>query len=189
MQNFKEIWVTSDFDEWITFDQKQLDKAPFTIATKEFLAKGYPKYAAPFLDFGLDNFNSQFISVFDYYATYPLDEKTKHFWFFGSDDSGNIICIDTSNEDKIVLLDHEQEFEPIQTINKTVIELAQCLLLFKNFITLVNTEFGDDGFFEKKYTSKQITDLEAQFKTINPNLFEESDFWKTEFHLLKDSIS
>ncbi|MEH6538259.1 MAG: hypothetical protein V7719_17815 [Psychroserpens sp.] len=102
--------------------------------------------------------------------------------------SENPICIDSNSNDEILLLDHEQGFEPIQKFNKNVTELFQCLLEYKNFIELINLEFGEDGFFESKYTIMYLEKLKIQFKNINSNIFTESEFWNGEISMLFEEI-
>ncbi|WP_040279026.1 hypothetical protein [Psychroserpens damuponensis] len=188
MQDLKSKWIQSELDEWTEFNAIQLQNTPFTTDTKGVLINGFPKYAAPFLSFDLENYDCKFQTINAYYSGYTLNPKTKHYWFFGSDENGNPICIDSNSNDKIILLDHEQEFEPIQTINNNVLELFACLLEYKHFIDLINSQFGKDGFFDLKYTTKHVNELQKKLERINLNIFEDSNFWRSEINLLFENI-
>lgn len=144
---FKEIWIQDDSVKWTEFPSEQVEKSNLNNETKEFLKVGFPEDSAPFLSFGLRSYDWGFNTIQGYYDDYDLNEKTKNYWIFCSDGSGNPICIDSSDNDKLILLDHEQDFEIIQTMNKNISELASSMLLFRNFIEKVNSELGKDVFF------------------------------------------
>lgn len=181
---FKKQWNPNEFDTWTAFNSKQFKRTPLTKSTTEFLAGGFPYSAAPFLDFGLERYDGVLYNIAEYYSGTDVVKGAENYWIFGSDSSGNPICMDSSANDKIVLLDHELGFEPIQTINKNIIELASCLLEFKRFVAQVQLEFGEDGFMDSKFTKNHLEELKNKFQSINPNIFIESDFWKNEIENL-----
>ena len=185
---FKKIWMKDDSERWTEFPIEQIQKPNLNDNTKEFLKIGFPEDAAPFLGFGLRSYDWEFNNIYDYYSDYDLDLKTKNYWIFGSDNNGNPICIDSSNNDKLVLLDHEQDFEVITNMNKNISELASSLLLFSSFIDRVNLEFGDDGFYDSKFTQDHLIELESEFKQLNPNYYIESSFWDSEIENLRAEI-
>ncbi|NQY04734.1 MAG: SUKH-4 family immunity protein [Flavobacteriaceae bacterium] len=180
--------MTDDSERWVKFPIDQVEKSNLNEKTKEFLKVGFPEDAAPFLGFGLRSYDWQFNTIQAYYDDYDVDYKAKDYWIFGSDGSGNPICIDASENDKLVLLDHEQEFEFIENMNTSISELASSLLLFRDFIKKINNEFGEDGFFESMFTEKHLTDLENEFEELNPNYYIESSFWDTEIENLRAEI-
>ena len=184
MKNFKAKWKPNEIHPWTEFSPEQLNKTSLSNLTKDFLINGFPESSAPFLSFGIENYDSKFITIAEYYSDYQLDSKTKNYWIFGSDGNGNPICIDSNSKDEILLLDHEQSFEPIQKINRNVIELSQCLLEYKQFVELINSEFGEGGFFESKFTITHLNELKKRFEQINKNIFSESDFWNGEMEML-----
>ncbi|WP_299673540.1 hypothetical protein [uncultured Tenacibaculum sp.] len=186
--DFKKLWMINDSEKWVEFPIDQVEKSNLNKKTKDFLKIGFPEDAAPFLGFGLNSYDSEFNTIHGYYGYDVLDEKTKDYWVFGSDGSGNPICFDSSDNDKLVLLDHEQGFEFMQDMNKNISELASSLLLFRGFIKRINDEFGEDGFFETMFTEKHLTELENEFKILNPNYYLESSFWDTEIENLRAEI-
>lgn len=185
---FKKLWITNDTERWGEFPIEQVEKSNLNEKTKEFLKIGFPEDAAPFLGFGLRSYDWEFNTIQNYYEYDDLDEKAKNYWIFGSDNSGNPICIDSSDNDKLVLLDHEQRFEFMGNMNKNISELASSLLLFRDFIEKINNQFGEDGFSESMFTEKHLTELENEFKTLNPNYYLESSFWDIEIENLRAEI-
>ena len=163
-KEFKTKWNPDEISGWIEHDLSNIN---FNTKTMKFLKNGLPENVAPYLSFDpkVEIFNDGLYGI-------------------GSDGAGNPIAIDSKNNDIIVLLDHELGFKPIQKINKNVIELSKCLLEFKTFIEQINFEFGEDGFYESKFTERHISELKKQFKKINPNMFSESEFWENEFENL-----
>ncbi len=185
---FKKQWNPDEFDTLTAFNSEQFKRTPLTKSTTEFLAGGFPYSAAPFLGFGLERYDGALYNIAEYYSETDVVKGAENYWIFGSDSSGNPICMDCSANDKIVLLDHELGFEPIQDINKNVIELALCLLEFKRFVAQIQLEFGQDGFMDSKFTKNHLEELKNKLQSINPNIFIESDFWKSEIENLFSEI-
>lgn len=181
---FKNIWLKNDFGTWAEFPREQLENSTLNNSTKEFLKVGFPENAAPFLNFGLINYDNEFFNIYDYFSDYELDINTKNYWIIGSENSGNTICVDTSQNDKIIIVDHEQDFELIEIINLNISELSKSLLLFRNFIEDVKTELGKDGFIESMYSLEHVQKLEEQFSLNGIN----SSFWNTEIDNLIANI-
>lgn len=185
---FKLKWIKDKSERWTKFDSSELKKSEINESTCEFLEIGFPEDAAPYLGFGLRSYDWKFNNILDYYEYDDLDADTKFYWILGSDNSGNPICIDTSQNDRIILLDHEQGFEIIDTINKNIEELANYLLIYRNFIEEVNYKYGEDGFFDSKFTKMDLNELEEKFKSLNPNHYLESSFWSVEIENLRAEI-
>lgn len=188
LTEFKNLWTTNNSETWISFPIHQVEKSNLNEKTKEKLKFGLPHYAAPFLSFGITDYDLEFNTIHHFYDDNHLDKKTKDYWVFGSDGNGNPICFDTGSNDKIVLLDHEQGFEIIEDINKDISELVSALWLYKEFIEKINSEFGDDGFFDSKFTEQHLSELEYSFKSLNPNYHIEASFWYNEIKNLKSEI-
>lgn len=187
---FKKAWRPDDLNQWTEFDPQELSKTDLSELTKSFLSSGFPEDAAPFLSFGLRSFDWKFynMNTFHHYSHHDLGTAGSQYWIFGSDSGGNPICLNSGNQDAVVLLNHERGFKPIEIINRNVIELAHCLLEFKKFINQINEEFGEDGFFDSLFGSQHIIELEMRFKHINIDIFSESGFWKTEVQNLYSEI-
>jgi hypothetical protein len=181
---FKKSWMPDALNQWLEFDITEIEKAPINNTTKDFLKVGFPRNAAPFLDFGWSSYANKFLNIFDCYSKINLNIATKNYWILGSDNNGNPICFDISHNDRIVLLDHEQRFELIDTINNSIAEFAECLLLYKNFINKIQKENGEDAYLDQNISDVQLSDLKNGFKRINANIFRESGFWRSETGVL-----
>lgn len=181
---FKIIWKQDPINDWLEFDTQELNESPLNIITKDFLKVGFARDAAPFLDFGWTSYGNKFLNVYEVYSRLSLDYVTKNFWIFGSD-NGNPICFDVANSDRIVILDHEQGFELIDTLNKTIVELAECLLIYKNFIDRVQQENGKGAYLNGNISQTQISDLKKDFEKVSSDIFTESSFWRRQVLVLK----
>lgn len=188
---FKKAWQPDDNFRWTDIDPEELAQTDLSDQTKSFLAKGFPEDAAPFLNFGLRSYDWKFYNMetYPHYSHHQLGSIGRHFWLFGSDGSGNPICLDSAQHDRIILLDHESGFEIMDTMNDHVVKLAQSLLLYRNFINTVNREYGEDGFFDVKYTLNHVSMLKDDFLKINPKLFDNSSFWEQELDMLSEEAS
>lgn len=185
---FKAKWNIKSYESWLEYDPSILDSSNLCEKTKGFLKGGFPDSAAPFLDFELKHSDGELLNVAECYQIQVNTTNKENLIVFGSDGAGNPICIDSSAEDKIVLLDHELNLRPIELINKDVIELARFLLEFRNFISEIQVEFGQDGFFDSMFTKVHLDSLKVRFKAINPNIFKESEFWNREIKSLYEEI-
>ena len=190
-EQFKKAWKPDDeFFRWTEFSHDELTKTNLSEDTKSFLKQGFPEDAAPYLSFGLRSFDGTFHSMgsFEPYSWHELGLSANSHWIFGSDGAGNPICIDASNADQVILLDHESRFSFMDRLNANVEELAASLLAYKQFIDRVNEKYGEDGFFDIKYSKQDVDLLFNDFEEINKNIFEESSFWKQEIDMLKEQI-
>ncbi|OOQ59457.1 SUKH-4 family immunity protein [Mucilaginibacter pedocola] len=175
---FKEKWIAAAVvKRWLEFDSEKLEAAPVNHATKDFLKIGFASSGAPFV-----NFNNDLLSLSDYYG---YDHPGNRYLVLGTDGGGNPICFDTDNNDIIVLLDHEQAFELMGTMNKNISELAECLLLYRGFISKVQAENGEDAFLDGDITDEQIASLKEGLLNVNANIFTESDFWRNEVEYVR----
>jgi hypothetical protein len=181
---FKEAWKPDNIMRWAEIDLSELNKAPLTDLTKDFLKGGFPEDAAPFLNFGLRGSEGKFENVAECYQRHGNEGVTKNYWVFGSDGEGNPLCFDTTQNDRIIWLDHEQNFEIIGIVNANVMELAECLLAYRNFVQRMFLKNGEDA-LDSDISAEQFSDLVNKFKAINPNIFKESGFWRSEVNALK----
>ena len=185
---FKLKWNPDNLlNRWWDCDYEEVAKLPVLDETKYWLKEGFPEDAAPFLNFGLRSFEGKFRSIKDCYSSYDfyeLNSNAGNYWIFGSDGGGNPICIDSANNDMILLLDHEDNFSVIATLNKNIPELAICLLEYKNFVHAVNSELGNGAIIESKFTLQFVNNLKEKFEEINSAMFKTSSFWRTEIENL-----
>jgi hypothetical protein len=187
-EEFKKQWQPDKFHRWADLDVEEIDKAPLNDLTKNYLKSGFPEDAAPFLHFGWRSNKGKFENVADNYLLYENDNLTQNYWMIGSDGSGNPICFDVSQNDRIVLLDHEQRFEIICLMNSNIKELAACLLLYKNFIGKFRKENDQSTDAKSNFSIAELSQLKNEFRQINNNIFRQNEFWRSEIDALADEI-
>ena len=187
-EDFKSLWQPGKFNRWAELDVHEIEKAPLSEATKNFLRLGFPEDAAPFLSFGWRSNKGKFNNLYETYPGYGAPSTSKNFWIIGDDGEGNPICFDVSRHDRLVLLDHEQNFEIISVVNTNIAELAECLLLYKNFISKAQRDNGENAYLEADFSMTDIAVLKESFKQINDRIFKESSFWRSEINALEKEI-
>lgn len=181
---FKNVWFRSqiseaDFD-WCHFNANGIEGSPINEKTKEFLRVGFPKSAAPFLDFGWEVFDGKFQTVFNTFSSSELNlsPNLDNYWIFGSDGAGNPICFDVSRFDEIILLDHEDLFETRIFMNTSITELAICLLAIQKFLFQAYNENLASDNEDSNISQKQLDELVSTFYSINERLIEPDSFWR-----------
>lgn len=130
--------------------------------TARFLTEsGLPEDAAPLLSFVGNSPNTR-----DRIGTLSTLVRQRpdldHLVCVGFDGEGNPIAIDTSAQDGIVWLDHEDRFTPA-FMNTSIHTLAECLLHYRGFIQLIRAENGEDAYLDSNFS-------EAQFNTLRDNM-------------------
>ena len=185
---FKKLWDPGKFHRWADLEVAEIEKAPLSVLTKDFLRAGFPEDAAPFLNFGWRSHKGKFYNIAELYPEYTDINSAKNYWIIGSDGAGNPICFDVSQNDRIVLLDHEQRFEVICVMNSNIEELAACLLLYKNFISKIQKANDQSTDSESNFSMAELSQLKGEFKQISNNIFEESEFWQSGIDALADEI-
>ena len=177
----KESWKLDKYDIWLEVNKEEIEKFHLKEFTLDALRIGLPKSAAPFLGFSSQNGILHLETLNDHFS---FDEDgADHFIVFGSDGGGNPICRDTTDEDKIILFDHDNDFE-IEVINKNLDHFQICLLLYKNFIENIHQKYGSDGYSDNKYSIEDVEELAGEFREVDDKLLHYSSFWKNELELL-----
>lgn len=187
----KEAWLgLSSYNEWTEFTRVQLDQVKLKKETIDFLAVGFMTSAAPFLDFNEYSDKEEFQNFVEFYKKYDqdLNDKLKRFVPFGSDSSGNMICIDTEQDDRIVILDHEYEFEKSYFINSNLNEFANCILTYNTFVESIQTKYGEDAFLDATFKEEDVNELITNFESLNSDILKHSEFWNSELNGLLEEI-
>ncbi|MDB5122611.1 MAG: hypothetical protein JWP94_740 [Mucilaginibacter sp.] len=187
-EEFKKQWDPGKFNRWADLEVTEIEKAPLSALTKDFLKAGFPEDAAPFLNFGWKSEKGRFYNIAELYPKYADINLTKNYWIIGSDGEGNPICFDVSQNDRVILLNHEQGFEIICVMNSNINELAACLLLYKYFIRKIQKENGEEAYSDANFSIVDLSELKDSFKQINNNIFKESGFWRSEINALEKEI-
>jgi hypothetical protein len=151
--------------------------------TKEFLRVcGFPDQSAPFLSFVK---NSEHITetITRLSDMYDLPNEFEKYIKIGSDGSGNPIVINTANNDRVELLDHEQDFELLDIMNNDVYALSSALIDYNTFIKTILKENGEDAFLDANFSDTQFDTLKNSL-IIRDEYAAKRGFWKMELDIL-----
>ena len=119
-------WHTADV-KVNTFSQESLTAFNLQESTLAFLSNvGLPDEAAPYLNFTeLERVD----------AAYQISGQFAHFIKIGFDGAGNPIVINTSENDLIQWLDHEDNFAP-HYVNSSLATLSTCMVLYISLLDI-----------------------------------------------------
>ncbi|MES2678400.1 MAG: hypothetical protein V4635_00885 [Bacteroidota bacterium] len=135
---------------------KDIDSFGLSDQTVTFLKQcGLPSQSAPFLSF-VDNSNRELDTINSISNLYELPKEFDRYINIGGDGSGNPIVINTKKNDIIELLDHEQDFEPLDFMNTNVFSLSACLIAYKTFVKTVIETNGSSAFLDSNFTDQQF---------------------------------
>lgn len=154
----------------------------FLPQTVDFLTLvGLPSEAAPFLCFvqgenHIDQGMGQLPLICD-----DLERDYGTLVMIGSDGSGNPIAINTTCNDRIDWIDHEDG--TVKFMNTSIDTLANFLLLYEEFIRIVRAENGKDAFLNSDFTNEQYEALRKEMETADPRAVVEG-FWCEELGIL-----
>lgn len=130
-------------------DRLLLVKAPHAILDDRSLPSdiarflvevGLPRSCAPFLSFGdVADGPLSLVALYGAHRFSPAGAaRLAQFYVIGSDCAGNPLCIDTSHDGEVVMLDHEDGFCSRTFVASSVMILAEALLLVE---TVPHSEF------------------------------------------------
>lgn len=186
-EDYISAWKPTHEDPLYTASLETLNNLPLNNTTKLFLNKvGLPDGAAPFLNFELNprpgNYGLVFINeIFDF-----LDESYSKLISIGADGEGSPIVIDTVNNDSIVLLDHEFDFET-KYINGSIEQFFKSIRVYKNFATTVFSRQTEETFNIDAFTDEQYNMLKTELYDIESKAVSEGTFWNQELQMLLDN--
>ncbi len=177
MKFSKEAWDLDDeLEAWLEYSSEKVGKFGLKKSTLAALKNGIPENAAPFLGFYSDD--NGYIELETLNKLWDLDQsEADSFIVFGFDGAGNPLCVDKTENDRIVLFDHDNDFEVIK-INKNMSDFLDCLLIYRNFLKSMRTKYGDDAVTNDKYNIEDVEELIKKLKKVESDLMEYSDFWK-----------
>ncbi len=166
---------------------EQLAGFDFDPETARFLTEsGLPEDAAPMLSFVGNSANTR-DRIGTLSTLFGQRPDLDHLVCIGFGCDGNPIAIDTSAQDGIVWLDHEDRFTPA-FMNTSIHTLAECLLHYRGFIQLICAENGEDAYLDGNFS-------EAQFNTLRGNMVRadkpaaEKGFWFEELDVLQATLA
>lgn len=152
-----------------------LQTSKLTKEENEFLINvGLPISAAPCLSFGGESSLKTLSEVYERSDVSNIDKI-----YIGSDGAGSPVCIDQSMNNRIVVCDHDNDFEP-QYINSSILTLFEFLTVYKNFIEMLISKRGEDAFFDFNFTDEEFNQLKKDFLNLDKKALNQSSFWRTE---------
>lgn len=174
--------ISQYLDEWepeelAKFSHDKLAELGIDNNTAIFLSEtGLPKDVAPFLSFG----SYELETVHSGWQT--NNDEDKFLIIIGSDGSGDPICVDASDNCKVIILDHDDGLEA-SLINSSVKQLFAFLTIYKRFgEELINLR-GEDAFLDADCTDQEMDELKSELTSVDAKaLSEKRSFWNIELN-------
>ncbi|MFY7733022.1 MAG: SUKH-4 family immunity protein [Bacteroidia bacterium] len=179
IQQLKKYWEVNG-EQLYTYSPSQVDKTKVNYESFIFLTTcGLPSDAAPFLSFG----ELQEDKLRTPNEVFKIDfEGLSDYLMFGSNGSGDPVCLDTTKHSQIVYLNHDNYFERI-FINESILQFAVCLTMYRDFILSLVDQTSDD-FGRRKFLDTEFEQLKSDFKNIDSSSLSDNSFWAAELDSL-----
>ena len=176
----------SDFEEIIKYSEKRIRKFNFDNQTANFLIQnGLPEDAAPFLNFS-DDSDDKYSGILKLTDRFDfLEQEFERYVVIGSNGNGDEIAIDTEDNCKIKLLDHEDYFSE-QFINASIDKFAFSLIAYRTFISKTLEKYGEGGFLDCKYSLEDVQKLQHILEENDNDAFIGDSMWISEITMLKE---
>lgn len=175
IEAYKKYWSNSG-EILHTYSPAKVDRSKVDNETFVFLtACGLPSDAAPFLSFS----EVQEDKLWTPNQTFRIDfDGLDDYLMFGSNGSGDPVCIDTVKRNEIVYLNHDNYFERT-FINESISRFALCLTKYRDFIlSLINA--ANDNYSRRKFSDEEFTELKRSFLNIDKFSLTDISFWAAE---------
>ena len=151
--------------------------------TIDFLTQaGLPVDAAPFLTF-VDNSEDKYQGIARLTDQYDfLEEEFKKWIVIGSCSDGDPIAINIEANDQIDWLDHDNYFAP-GFFNSSIEALADCLIIYRDFISVVQQENGEGAFINGDFTDNQFETMKRNLLKTDEKALADNGFWKEQLDM------
>tara|TARA_R110001592_G_scaffold242603_3_gene503262 strand:+ start:1889 stop:2464 length:576 start_codon:yes stop_codon:yes gene_type:complete len=159
-------------DELIRISESTLDKIPFSELTKAFLNQGFIEV---FCDLSFDYLKGEIQLVSDIWDL--NHEEYKDVYAIGFNGSGDPVCIDVLDNEKLIYLNHDNDFEEVY-INKNIERFLEMAVRVSHF-DKTKTKVFENSQWTHDFTDENFDKLKNDLKFIDPLVFEiEPSFWK-----------
>ncbi len=152
------------------------------------LEAGLPADCAPFLSFGSLTSGLKYIDrVFNIspeHLTRQEKDRLSLYPMIGFDGEGSPICVDTGQSGRVVILDHDADFQPVMLVNSTVSQLAECLLIYRTLVEVILAENGEDALMDGNIPEHAKPEAVAQMMLADPAAMNPDCFWLYEINTL-----
>lgn len=116
-------------------------------------------------------------------ADYWKDADRKRlddFLVIGSNQGGDPLCLDRVNHERIVLLDHERNFAVAEFVNSSVLQLAECILIFQEMVEKFQNEHGEEAeLYEGNVPILLVEQTLSRIGSIDSSAIGQSCYWPT----------
>lgn len=184
-QDFKAGWnATEALLSPISRDR--LSRFSISSRTTDFLAMaGLPKYGPGNLSFVEDSDDEVYgiNNLIEQYDFFGDEAKYEKYIVIGSCRDGDAIAVDSSDQDTIWQLDHEDSFNAT-FFNSSIESLAHFLIVYQQFEASVIAENGIDRFNSSYFTDVQFEQLRNKILEIDERALTERGFWKDELEII-----
>ena len=159
--------------------QKDLPQETLAFLTEA----GLPLECAPYLSFNVSEGLKYVHDVYnlrDEFLTPQEKSRLALFSMIGSDGEDNPICLDASHPGRVIILDHSDNFKLYQFVNNSVPQLAESLLIYRDFMKAYN-ESSEEA-WNQNVPEHARQELTTQLKQIDPNALNPDCFWFCEIN-------
>ncbi|RYY11721.1 MAG: hypothetical protein EOO04_34755 [Chitinophagaceae bacterium] len=173
-ESYKTYWENCG-ERLYTYTKEVIARHNTDFATRSFLTSyGLPEDAAPFLTFHIKE------GMLDTPGkVFKIDfVGSDNYLMFGSNGSGDPLCIDITNGNHIVYLNHDDNFNAV-FINEDILKFACCLIRYRDFIASILTDDPND-FSRRKFTDIELEELKKSFIAIDSRCLAEEAFWSAQ---------
>lgn len=191
-EEFKKRWTESE-DNLNPININRLNELGLSKSTIDFLTTaGLPYNSAPYLSFSKDSEDiyqgiNKLTKVYNF-----LEPEFEKYIVIGSCSDGDPIVINTENNDSIEYLDHEDYFSS-RPFNSCIYSIAECLIAYRNFVSVVLQENGEDAYLNSDFSDEHFTKLKQDLLMADTKIMCEKGFWneqiEMDFHLREDSLN
>ena len=176
IQQINKYWADKE-EKLCTYKSLQLDNPRLLKSTFDFLTScGLPESCAPGLSF--DKYGETTISTPNQVFSIDIAELNDYL-MIGSNGNGDPVCIDLNNQNEIVYLNHDNDFERVY-MNSSVHQLTECIIRYKDFHASLDPRFENRVFIKRKFNDEEFLSLCKDFKTIDSKCLEDDNCWKAE---------
>ena len=181
-KEFKRLW-TSTGDNLTTFAPRRLVGLNLKPGTIDFLTQaGLPVDAAPFLSFA-NNSEDKYQGLARLTDQYEFLENEFQKWIvIGSCSDGDPIAINIEVNDQIDWLDHDNYFEP-GFFNTSIGTLAECLIIYREFVSVVQRENGEKAIINGDFTDNQFEAMRNNLLKADNKALAGNGFWKEQLDM------
>ncbi len=110
-------------------------------------------------------------------------ERLSRYVYLGFDGGGNPICLDSADQEKVVLLDHEDFLSPAlrgRFINSGIGQLAECVLIFQEMLEEYQREQGEAAeLYAGDVPAPLVEQALAKMRRADPGVSTEGDYWRS----------